>query len=640
MKKVWIFTLWLCTLLFSWNFTQANENYEFTNLDITARILKDWTVIIKEDYTANFFVERHWITRDIPLNYSVWWKDFHIYIGNIIVTWNMFTTNNYGDKRNIKIWDEYKTIIWEQRYPITYTTYGLIKNFSWKGYAELYWDLIWSQWNTNINKFKAEILLPKPYSWFTANDFLISIGSTRKSIEDFGWTIDRTSWDKIIITYNKRLPEYTKFTLSIKFPNNYFEFDHQKQAKLAWHIWNNYNSNGSLGFFSIQFIVSLCLWLSVAIVILFWQKINSRRKRSKIRMWIKLHTWKLKWKYAKMFPVIIQYDPPKRDGFKNFSEIWLISNTKKNFHYKWLNPAEVWLLLHRKAKAKDLFALIYKRTYEKLVEIKIDKDDSIIIKRLDFPPEYYPEYEKQFFIDLMDDSEIKITKGSNLFYKLNLETFRSYWVEKWWLKDASTKWMLEKFTGIVWPIWAIAVFTLILSPFIVIFFDLNVSSIFSAMRWYAFIWIFIFWAFSFIIMIILSSWMDKYKETEKWAKLISHILWYREFIAKCDENKLRTFLKQDPLYFDKILPYAVVFGLDTILIDKISPIMQDMNIESNLYTWDFSFYNSISDTFSSLYFTDTSRSSYSSGGWWDGWSSFDHDFGSDSWWGGWGWSDW
>jgi hypothetical protein len=60
------------------------------------------------------------------------------------------------------------------------------------------------------------------------------------------------------------------------------------------------------------------------------------------------------------------------------------------------------------------------------VEIKIDKDDSIIIKRLDFPPEYYPEYEKQFFIDLMDDSEIKITKGSNLFYKLNLETFRSY----------------------------------------------------------------------------------------------------------------------------------------------------------------------------------------------------------------------
>jgi hypothetical protein len=40
-------------------------------LDITADILIDGTINIKENYTANFFVERHGITRDIPLNYSV-----------------------------------------------------------------------------------------------------------------------------------------------------------------------------------------------------------------------------------------------------------------------------------------------------------------------------------------------------------------------------------------------------------------------------------------------------------------------------------------------------------------------------------------------------------------------------------------
>ena len=43
------------------------------------------------------------------------------------------------------------------------------------------------------------------------------------------------------------------------------------------------------------------------------------------------------------------------------------------------------------------------------------------------------------------------------------------------------------------------------------------------------------------------------QETEKWAKLISHILWYKEFIRACDENKLRLFLKQDPVDTVEIL---------------------------------------------------------------------------------------
>ena len=51
----------------------------------------------------------------------------------------------------------------------------------------------------------------------------------------------------------------------------------------------------------------------------------------------------------------------------------------------------------------------------------------------------------------------------------------------------------------------------------------------------------------------------------------------------CDENKLKLFLQQDPLYFDKILPYAVAFGLETEFIKKIEPIMQEMNIKSSWY---------------------------------------------------------
>jgi hypothetical protein len=51
---------------------------------------------------------------------------------------------------------------------------------------------------------------------------------------------------------------------------------------------------------------------------------------------------------------------------------------------------------------------------------------------------------------------------------------------------------------------------------------------------------------------------------------------YREFLKSCDENKLKTFLEQDPLYFDKIIPYAIVFGIETELTEKVSHIMDEL----------------------------------------------------------------
>jgi hypothetical protein len=46
---------------------------------------------------------------------------------------------------------------------------------------------------------------------------------------------------------------------------------------------------------------------------------------------------------------------------------------------------------------------------------------------------------------------------------------------------------------------------------------------------------------------------------------------------------LRLLLKEDPAFFDKTLPYAIVFGLESELINKITPIMQEMNIKSSRY---------------------------------------------------------
>jgi hypothetical protein len=76
-------------------------------------------------------------------------------------------------------------------------------------------------------------------------------------------------------------------------------------------------------------------------------------------------------------------------------------------------------------------------------------------------------------------------------------------------------------------------------------------------------------------------------------------------------------LQQDPLYFDKILPYAVAFWLDTELIKKIEPIMQEMNIHSTWYDWDLHSMTTINNIISSsaTHYSAPQSPSYSSGGW-------------------------
>ncbi len=586
MKKLWLFVLWLCTVLFTWNFTQAKD-YEYSNLDITANILIDGTIDVKENFTANFFVNKHWIIRDIPLNYSVWWKDFHIDVSNINVQWKNFTTNKNNGNVEIKIWDADRTVIWRQNYPISYSTYGLIRNFSWMWYAELYWNLVGNQFDTNINNVRTELILPKTYTWFTKDDFLITTDWKSKTIDWFGWTVDWSHWDKIIITYDKWLAAYQGITLAIRFPNNYFEFDHGRQARLVWHIWNKTNIiKNSWNKEKIFSLSNLLTWISIFFIFgagfMFLKFFRSK-------------DWALRWKFAKQFPTIIQYNPPE-----------------------WLHSAEVWLLLHRWESAKDMLSLIYKRAQEGLINISIEENEEstsswskeiINIKRNHSISEDSPDYEYKLFNSLIPGKENEIDPSKHLDFNLDTSIFEKYGVDKWRFSNTTDN--HSKKLIILWII---------------------------------FFWVFMFmWKFNFlasicpgiilIFFIIAHKWLS---ETEEWAKLISHILWYKEFLASCDENKLKLFLQEDPLYFDKTLPYAIIFWLETELIEKITPIMKEMNIKSNRYNWDIANIASTIATISS-FTSHAEYSSYSSDSWFDSWSSFDSGWSSFDSWGGWGW---
>ena len=554
------------------NFTNAKD-YEYTNLDINADVLIDWTINVLETYTANFFVKKHGIFRTIPLNYSVQGNKFHINISDIKVNGKKYTTSRNKWEWTIKIWDPDKYEYWKVVYPISYSTYWLIRNFSWMWYSELYWNVVWDKFDTNIWNVTVSINLPKTYTWFKASDFLITADGITKSVKDFKWTVDRSQWNKIVITYNKWLSAYQWITLSVKFPNNYFVFDDKKQSGLIgdsknWIIWTikSFFADMSEEDFALVF-VALCF----VPFILIWclKKINKNSS-------------KLKWEFADKYKVIIQYTPPK-----------------------WLNSAEVWLLYHRKALIKDMLSLIYKWAAQWLITISAEydfklfsKSTYVMINKKSEIPENTPNYEKSFFKAIVRNDENKIDKNTSISCEHHLASLERYGKNMWWFynkKDNNTILIIYVLLIFIWipllgkthPI-----------AYMIMFFLLTIFGI------------------------IFSNSNKKLEETDQWAMLISHILWYKQFLKACDERQLKTFLAQDPLYFDKTLPYAVALWMETEFLEKIEPIMQEMQIKPLLNNLDYGAIYTINNTISSV-----AMKTYSSDSWFSSWSSF--------WWGGW-----
>ena len=239
-KKVWFF-IFLIGIAF-WNLVFAQE-FDVTNYDIKANIRIDGTIDINEKIDVNFYKYMHGIERFFPKYYNVEDLEFQILYNNISVNGDTYKNFNEYSEVYTRIWDSDKTIIWEHEYNIEYSTYWLIRNFSWMWYSELYWNAVWYDWWNNINKVQIQITLPKPYTWFTNDDFLISAWySVWTTADKFDWEITRDE-NNIYIAYDKTLSPYRGITLAVKFPNNYFEYDHEKQASLFVWYTRDYKIN-------------------------------------------------------------------------------------------------------------------------------------------------------------------------------------------------------------------------------------------------------------------------------------------------------------------------------------------------------------------------------------------------------------
>jgi len=85
--------------------------------------------------------------------------------------------------------------------------------------------------------------------------------------------------------------------------------------------------------------------------------------------------------------------------------------------------------------------------------------------------------------------------------------------------------------------------------------------------WQANQWLGISLIASGVIIILFGAFMSK--KTQKGTLLYQKLLGFREFIKTVEKDRLQEFLKQDENYFDKVLPYAIVFDMADKWKDKL-----------------------------------------------------------------------
>lgn len=282
----------------------------------------------------------------------------------------------------------------------------------------------------------------------------------------------------------------------------------------------------------VNFVVFLMIWV-VAFFAIKYLKHQRKEKPAKLPK-----------EFRNKYLIVTQYFPPKD-----------------------LNPAEAWLLYNCKVDVSDLTSLIYQWAFEwflSIRNIKWVRDwkslSQIELNKLKDIEESHPFFEKEIFNSIFAVNNKKvITNSFELRYALILEDLEYHWLKKGWISKSNWWDFLE----LIYKLLIILIFIL----------------------WYIYIvwWFLTHPALWIIILALLLScvllwwYIDwgKMKLTDKWAKLAAYVIWYRNFIKSCDENMIKLYLKEDPLFIDKTLPYATAFGLETEFLNKITPLAED-----------------------------------------------------------------
>jgi len=63
------------------------------------------------------------------------------------------------------------------------------------------------------------------------------------------------------------------------------------------------------------------------------------------------------------------------------------------------------------------------------------------------------------------------------------------------------------------------------------------------------------------------------RKTERGVEMYKRILGFKEFIERVEEDRLKRMMEEDPTKLERIIPYAIVLGIENIWIEKISKVL-------------------------------------------------------------------
>ena len=230
----------------------TTRDYVINKYDVNIKVNENNSYDITETIEAYFNVDKHGIYRKLPLKNTIKRQDGttstnRAKITNIKVNEN-FTTSTESGYRVIKIGDPNYTLTGSKEYKLSYT-YNIGKDTG-KGYDELYFNIIGSEWDTTIDNVTFYITLPKEFD-------KTKLGFTSGKLNTIDTSNIEYSIDgkTIIGNLTKKLEPYEALTIRLELPEGYF-----------------INSN------EINIFTILCFILPILFVFISWYKWNKYGK--------------------------------------------------------------------------------------------------------------------------------------------------------------------------------------------------------------------------------------------------------------------------------------------------------------------------------------------------------------------------
>ena len=226
-----------------------------------------------------------------------------------------------------------------------------------------------------------------------------------------------------------------------------------------------------------------------------------------------------------------------------------------------LTPAEAGTLVDERADIQDISSTVIDlavRGYIKIEEIKstvfyfFTNRDYKLVKLNDKPESELKPHESKVLSGIFKGSEeVMVSDLKNKFYKelpgIKKALYKELMQKGFFPTDPEKVRSIYKWAGIILVI--AAFFLLAILPLGI---SLGISG---------------------IIILLFAGHMPR--KTKKGALLNEELLGFREFIERAEEERIRRLAAEDPTLFDRVLPFALVFGLE----DKWADAFREMYTE-------------------------------------------------------------